>query len=119
VVERDRTARKIPGDFRGHNRRAVALNDAQRFHRVLILFPGRGIPIPDGVSASEGAAFIAYDAIINEAVCERERIAGCLRCEVFGDGLREIQRRSDAPSTARINVRSSHGKNARESEVLT
>ena len=86
--------------------RAVALDHTQRFHRVLILLPGRGIPIPDGVGASEGAAFIAKDAFVNEALCERERVAGLLGCEVFGDGSREIQRHDDTPSSARVGVHS-------------
>ena len=87
----DRTAGKIPGDSPGHDGRAVALDDAQRLHRVVIFLPGRGIPVPNRHGASERAAFIVHDAVVREAPCQRVRVAGLVGCEVLGDGLGEIQ----------------------------
>jgi DNA-binding HxlR family transcriptional regulator len=114
VVECQRTARKIAGDFPRHNRRAVPLDGAQWFHRVVIFLPGGDIPVPNRIGASERAAFVVHDAIVNEAPCQRVSVAGFLSREVSGDRLGEIQLHNN-PSFSEIrrytdHVASTHGK---------
>jgi hypothetical protein len=55
---------------------AVAVDGTQRCHRVVVSLLGVGVPISNRRGALEASAFVVYDALGDEAPCQRVRVAG-------------------------------------------